>query len=288
MAPTFMETILQMVQFGMGAGQIYLPKQPQFTLEDLKETYHFTDHYQYALFFHAPINLNPSGGKEVALQGTPEAAKQQRYLGYLRKELVAQLDLCSQASPDGGVVLHIGFCEDREYGLKRVATTLKLALKMKDQCMTHTKRPRNLLLENAAGQGTALGVELWELELLAREVPEINFCIDTCHLFAAGEYDISHPEIMEQYFLDFDERIGLGRLKLIHLNDSKKGFGCRVDRHEEIGNGMIWGKSVDSLLVLLEICLKHSIPVILETPNIANDFDYLDELIQKLSSEKDI
>ncbi len=121
------------------------------------------------------------------------------------------------------------------------------------------------VLETTAGQGTSIGWRFEQLREIINGVEEserMAVCIDTCHIFAAG-YDISTKDGYEQTIKEFDEIIGLKRLVAIHVNDSKKGLGSRVDRHEHIGKGMI-GKNGFRLL-MQDTRLIH-IPKILETP----------------------
>src|SRR5690606_38070772 len=93
------------------------------------------------------------------------------------------------------------------------------------------------LLETTAGQGTNLGHRFEHLATILERVkdPErIGVCVDTCHIFAAG-YPISTREEYEATFQEFDDRIGIDRIRAFHLNDSQKGLGSRVDRHAHIG-----------------------------------------------------
>jgi deoxyribonuclease-4 len=87
-------------------------------------------------------------------------------------------------------------------------------------------------------------------------------CIDTCHIFAAG-YDIATEKGYEETFKQFDEIVGLDRLVAFHINDSKKGLGSHVDRHEHIGKGAIGLKGFE--LLMNDERFAH-IPKILETP----------------------
>ncbi len=96
-------------------------------------------------------------------------------------------------------------------------------------------------IETTAGQGTTLGYRFEEIETIIQGVADrrrIAVCIDTCHVFAAG-YDIRTEEGYSDMMEEFDARIGLDLLVLMHLNDSKTELGSRVDRHEHIGKGKI-------------------------------------------------
>ena len=121
------------------------------------------------------------------------------------------------------------------------------------------------LLENTAGQGTALG---WRFEHLAaildsvREPKRLGVCIDTCHLLAAG-YPFSTSKDYETTMRELDKIVGLKQVKAIHLNDSKKDLGSRVDRHEHIGRGKI---GLEGFRLLLGDPRLATVPMYLETP----------------------
>lgn len=122
------------------------------------------------------------------------------------------------------------------------------------------------VIENTAGQGTNLG---YDFAHLARIIAGINdksrvgVCIDTCHTFAAG-YDLSTEAGYEETFAQFDRIVGFNYLCGIHLNDSKKGVGSHVDRHESIGQGML-GEAFFGRL--MRDPRFDDMPIILETPN---------------------
>ena len=96
-----------------------------------------------------------------------------------------------------------------------------------------------VLIETTAGQGTALGRTFEEIASIIDQLDDksrIGVCMDTCHIFAAG-YDIRDAESYAATMAAFDSIIGLPYLKCLHLNDSQKGLGSRVDRHAHIGQG---------------------------------------------------
>jgi deoxyribonuclease IV len=122
-----------------------------------------------------------------------------------------------------------------------------------------------VLLETTAGQGTSLGRSFEELAMilaLVEDQTRVGVCLDTCHVFAAG-YDIREPGVYAATMQEFDDVIGLHRLRAFHLNDSKKGLGARVDRHAHIGDGEL-GTEAFRLLLNDERFAGH--PGILETP----------------------
>ena len=95
------------------------------------------------------------------------------------------------------------------------------------------------VIENTAGQGSNLGNEFWHLKYIIDRVEDktrVGVCLDTCHTFTAG-YDLL--EDYERVFNEFEEVVGFQYLRAMHLNDSKKALGSRVDRHDSIGKGYI-------------------------------------------------
>jgi deoxyribonuclease-4 len=120
------------------------------------------------------------------------------------------------------------------------------------------------LLETTAGQGTTLGSSCAQLRTIidaVRHRDRIGICLDTCHVFAAGS-DIRTGAGWESLLADFDRTLGLDRLKAIHVNDSKKDLGSRVDRHEHIGQGRI---GLEGFRFLMNDPRLAGIPKILET-----------------------
>ena len=122
-----------------------------------------------------------------------------------------------------------------------------------------------VLLETTAGQGTGLGANFEEIAYVMENSAyskRLGVCFDTCHAFAAG-YDIRSAAEYEKTFTAFDKIIGLDRLKFFHLNDSKKGLGSRVDRHEHIGKGEI---GLEGFRLLMNDPRFAEHPMVLETP----------------------
>ena len=139
-----------------------------------------------------------------------------------------------------------------------------------------------IALEVTAGQGSTLGCTFEQIANMIDKSahPErLAVCLDTCHIFAAG-YDIRTEDVYQKTIEDFDRIIGLKRLAVIHINDSKKGLGSRVDRHENIGKGMIGIKAFE--LIMKDKRLAK-IPKLLETPKI-DDMDRVNlALLRKLA-----
>lgn len=121
------------------------------------------------------------------------------------------------------------------------------------------------LLETTAGQGSALGYRFAQLaEIIAgvTEPERVGLCFDTCHVFAAG-YELRTAEGYAETIDAFDLALGLEHLRAFHLNDSKKGLGARVDRHDHIGDGML---GLDGFRYLVNDARFSTLPAVLETP----------------------
>lgn len=144
-------------------------------------------------------------------------------------------------------------------GLARVAAAINAI---------HDERPdgqTTILLETTAGQGTSLGRSFEELAEIIGQVHDrtrVAVCFDTCHTFAAG-YDLRDEETYAATMRAFDDTIGLDRLRVFHLNDSKKGLGARVDRHAPIGEGEL---GLEPFRSILNDPRFDGLPGVLETP----------------------
>jgi deoxyribonuclease-4 len=122
-----------------------------------------------------------------------------------------------------------------------------------------------VILEHTAGQGTSLGATFEQLAYILRRTKDhrrIGVCLDTCHLLASG-YDIASPDGYTGTFELFERLIGVERLKVFHLNDSKRPLGSRVDRHEHIGQGLV---GLDAFRRLVNDRRFEGLPMLLETP----------------------
>ena len=122
------------------------------------------------------------------------------------------------------------------------------------------------VIENTAGQGSNLGYSFQQLKKIIDLVDDKNkvgVCIDTCHAYSAG-YDIKTKKGFEKVFREFEEVVGFEYLKGMHLNDSKKELGARVDRHDSLGTGTL---GIEPFRFIMNDSRFDGIPLILETPN---------------------
>lgn len=142
--------------------------------------------------------------------------------------------------------------------LFRIAESINIALG-KTQGVT-------AVIENTAGQGSNMGFRFEHLAYIIERVEDksrVGVCVDTCHTYSAG-YDILDANNYETVFQDFERIVGLNYLKAIHLNDTKKALGSRVDRHESVGKGLLD-------LTFFERFMNDprfdNMPIVLETPD---------------------
>lgn len=122
------------------------------------------------------------------------------------------------------------------------------------------------VIENTAGQGSNLGYSFEQIAYIIDRVEDksrVGVCIDTCHAFAAG-YDLKSESGFGETFEHFEEVIGFKYLKGMHLNDSKKGVGSHVDRHEDIGKGEL---GIVPFRLLMHDPRFDDLPLVLETPD---------------------
>jgi deoxyribonuclease-4 len=134
-----------------------------------------------------------------------------------------------------------------------------------DLAFERVKNPIILLLETTAGQGTEIGYTFEQIKKIINGVHEqgrMGICLDTAHSFEAG-YDLSKKDGIERTLKSFDQTIGLKRLHLLHLNDSKTPLGSRKDRHWHIGEGYI---GLEGFRYLINHPLLRHLPGIMETP----------------------
>jgi deoxyribonuclease-4 len=157
------------------------------------------------------------------------------------------------------VVFHVGshLGSGFEAGLERVVPALAQAL---ERCSDTTW----LCMENTAGSGATIGRSLEELAAIFEALdhhPRLGVCLYSCHLFASG-YDVTKPADLDRVVDQLDREIGLDRLRCLHVNDSKTPLGSNVDRHDNIGDGLIGNK----LSVFLGHPRLQGLPALLEVP----------------------
>jgi deoxyribonuclease-4 len=180
-----------------------------------------------------------------------------------KKSIAAMIDELDRAERLGirAVVLHPGahMGAGADAGIEKIARSLD---------RIHAKIPNHrviTLLETSAGQGSCVGCSFEELGKIIKLVDDprrVGICFDTCHVFASG-YDLRTRDAYERSMEDLERHVGIRNVGLFHLNDSKKGLGSRVDRHEHIGDGQL---GLDAFGYLLNDERFRGIPKLLETP----------------------
>ena len=194
--------------------------------------------------------------------------------------LISELKRCSLLSIPY-LILHPGSKGESGEKLALAQITSRL-----NDALAATPKDTTILLETMAGQGSNLCYTFEQLATIYQGIKDksrIGICFDTCHAFAAG-YDFRTPEKYEALWRQFDEILGLELIKVIHINDSKKEIGSRVDRHEHIGKGQLGLKPFE---MLFNDPRFHSIPKILETPkeNLADDLKNMQQITQLIKQE---
>lgn len=181
---------------------------------------------------------------------------------FIRKsvdDLVDELTRCD-ALGIGGLVLHPGaHCgAGLDEGIARIVARL-------DEIFEATADGKcQILLETTAGQGSCVGDRLEHLARIisgVRRQERLGVCVDTCHVFSAG-YAIHTAEGYDSFWKEFEEVVGLDRLKALHLNDSKKPFASKLDRHEHIGQGEL---GLEVFRRLVNDPRLRGVPMVLET-----------------------
>jgi deoxyribonuclease IV len=173
-----------------------------------------------------------------------------------------------------GVVFHVGshLGAGFEAGLERAVPALAQVL---ERCGERTW----LLMENSAGAGGTIGRSIDELALLFDALgrhERFGICLDSCHLFVSG-VDVTDASAYDTLLREVDERIGLDRLRALHANDAKAPLGSNLDRHENVGDGVMG----EGLGVFLAHPQVQGLPVVLEVPGADGHGPNADE-IQKL------
>lgn len=155
--------------------------------------------------------------------------------------------------------------------LQRIAESINMALEKTNGVTA--------VIENTAGQGTNVGFSFQHLAAIIDKIEDksrVGVCLDTCHTYSAG-YDLKSEDGYRQTFREFDEVIGANFLRAIHLNDTKKPFASRVDRHDSIGKGLL---GIEFFQRFMKDPRFDNMPLILETP----DETLWAEEIQRLKS----
>ena len=204
----------------------------------------------YPLFVHLPYLPNLAGSK------------------FYKRSLRVLIEDLKRTEILGGnfLILHLGhrLANSEGEAIKRVSEGINEALLRVENRVT-------LLLENSAGQGTEIGCNFFQIKEIIEKIENkerVGVCLDTAHLFESG-YDISKKGGLAKTLKEFEDLIGLEKLYLLHLNDSKTPLGSRKDRHWHIGEGCI---GLEGFRNIVNHPLLKNLPGIMETPR-KNDAD---------------
>ncbi|MDP6546408.1 MAG: deoxyribonuclease IV [Phycisphaerae bacterium] len=242
-------------QYGFQALALFLRNQVQWrakalddsAVEEFRRTRESTDIR--AIVAHASYLVNLAGKSEV----------RDKSIG----AMIEDFTRCQRLGVEY-LVFHPGSNPDLETGEKLIIDALN---EIASSVAPEPEAPSSarVLLETTAGQGNCIGYRFEHLATIldGLQQPErFGVCLDTCHIFAAG-YDLRTPETYADTMRAFDDIIGMDKLLAIHLNDSKRDFETRVDRHEHIGEGFL-GR--DAFVNIVNDSRLADIPAILETP----------------------
>jgi len=189
----------------------------------------------------SPITIVVSHASYLINLGSPDPQAQERSV----KALIDEIIRCGQLQIPF-LVLHPGTAEpdDKTSSLRQIGINIQTALDATSVLNT------TVLVETMAGQGKSAGSSFEDLAVIldhVRSKERIGVCFDTCHVFAAG-YDISSEQGYTTTMNHFDATVGLNQIKMFHINDSKKGLGEKIDRHENLGKGKLDLKTFECIM----------------------------------------
>ncbi len=221
-------------------------KAKKIDLEDIKEADEICKSNNFApLLAHAPYTYNFASDKIKTWE-------------FAKYKLSDDLDRLDHLDSCKFIVMHPGnhLNNGIEYGIQRIADGINEVLEGNENTM--------LLLETMSGKGTEVGYKFEHLKEIISRIHHddlIGVCLDTCHIYSAG-YDILDD--LDDVLREFDNVIGLSKLKAVHLNDSIHGLGSKKDRHARIGEGSL---GLDGILNIVNHPKIKELPFYLETPN---------------------
>lgn len=243
--------LLEAQELKCNAIQIFTTNNRQWNLKSLKsgdvETFlELNESLSITVVCHASYLINLGSPHKLVTRHSVQA-------------LIAEFMRCSQLKIPC-LILHSGsrLKSSESAALEQVA-------KLADEALEESDKSVFLAFENTAGQGSALGYtfeQLRDMRSAMKHKKRVGFCFDTCHAHAAG-YQFTDKASCQQMWKEFDRIIGLEHLKAMHLNDSLRPCGSRIDRHEAIGKGTI---GLEAFRYLMNDPRFFDIPKIIETP----------------------
>lgn len=264
-------TIDHALSCGMYSCQICLGPMKSYTRskveqKDIEMVQKTQKRYGINIFSHMPYLYNLCGSSKQIAWG--ENKEQNSKTTAMIKSMEYELKVLSNFNNGkytSGCVVHPGNLYNSHINEK----ILQNGIEAIAQTINKIKFPENsmLLLENSAGEKNKIAKnidELVKIYELVKSKNNVGICIDTAHLFSSSDnYDMGNVDHINNFLKEFDRKIGLDKLKLIHLNDSKVKLGSKVDRHEYVCQGYIWKKDPSILSYFLD--KTRNIPTVLET-----------------------
>lgn len=249
-------SIIGGTQYGAKCCQFYLSASRSYNVATVDQIDRcnarlYCQQYNLSFYIHSPLIINLANIKDAGRNA-------------VQKIINGIADL------HGAMVVHIG-------SVGTIYDTINCVNSFNPRPGSISGFEQQFLLENSAGQGTSIGKTWEELWYIFNNVDKnsVGICIDTQHIFASGMADLRTIEGVDYMFQCIETFIPGVKIGCFHLNDSKTDFGSRVDRHENVGYGKIWGYDILPMLYLMDICAQRKIDLILETPNMERDFSNL-------------
>lgn len=273
-------SILKMLDTPLSAFQIFLSSPQSLAplvinkkmIDDFLKTKEFLFMYQKYLCVHGSLLIN--------LCGAVDENDIERKTETMLKRTISELDLASVIGI--GVVIHTGSHKNKEKGINLIIRNIKIALTEVTEntqkiaeflglTVEDVIKNRKIILENAAGEGSKIGKNLDEISKIIKGIDkplqkQIKVCIDTAHIFGAGEYNFGNESDTTKFYNEFEEKIGLNFLELFHLNDSRVPFGSKKDRHENLSKGFIFSQKESGLKFFVEQAIERNKVLIGEPP----------------------
>ena len=201
------------------------------------------------VFFHATYLINLADSREIGTKSI--------------QSLTAELGIASQLGVTGSIV-HTGSFKKNPPAVWDVSEDKTYSVLINNILTILTQTPKDtfLIIENAGNR--KIGQSLDEIHHIVKDVNDerLKVCLDSCHLFSAG-YDISSPEKLNVFLTEFDKKIGIEKIVVWHLNDSRDPFDSGHDRHENIGQGSL---GVEPFRHIINHPRLRHLPFIIETP----------------------
>lgn len=258
-------------KYNCTAMQIFTQNSHTWKIRELtdKDIQHFHDRKKDS----GVINVTAHTGYLINLAGA-DPEKAEKSMAAMRGELIRAEQLGIE-----GLVLHPGSFTGSTYG----EGILRLTERINTLLDETPESPVRILFETTAGQGNSIGHKLEDIETIIDKIEDkqrTGLCLDTCHLFAAG-YDISTESGYTDLFSGITDKFGPDKIGCIHLNDSKKPVGSKVDRHEHIGDGFI---GEDAFRKIMTDPNLAGVPKVIELPDDKDGIDMTARNLERLHS----